>query len=222
MDVLALVPGALGIAVSPVSVAAIVFLLGHRRGYAAAAACAAGWVLAIAVGLVVAVVVGERLPTGSTDGPPTRAIVAVVAGVVLLGLAVWQWAVRRLPDGSPSSSRWSDAMEALDPPRAFGLGVLGFLSNAKALVLVLAAGLSFGDVEPGPAEAVGAGVLFVLVAGSTAVLPIVLAVVLGARAQRALTAMRVWIARWGSLLLVGVLVVVGAAQLVTGMAGLVA
>lgn len=220
MDAALLVPGALGIALSPVSVASIVFLLGHRRGYASPSACAAGWVLAIAAGLVVAVVVGERLPAESGDGPPVRELVAVVAGMVLLGLAAWQWTVRRLPDGSPSSSRWSDAMEALGPLRAFGLGVLGFVSNAKALVLVLAAGLSFGDADPGPVDAVTAGVVFVLVAGSTALLPIVLAVVLGSHTRRALAAMRVWIARWGSLVLVAVLVVVGLVQLVTGIVGL--
>lgn len=222
MDVLALVPGALGIALSPVSVASIVFLLGHRRGYGAAVACAAGWIVAIGVGLIVAVLVGERLPAESSDGPPVRALVALGAGVVLLGLAVWQWTVRRLPDGSPASSRWSDTMEALDPSKAFGLGVLGFVTNVKALVLVLAAGLSFGDVDPGPGEAVLAGAVFVVVAGSTAVIPIVLAVALGDRAERAIAGMRAWIARWGSTLLVGVLVVVGLVQLVIGIVGLLA
>lgn len=222
MDVLALVPGAVGIALSPVSVASIVFLLGHRRGYGAAAACAAGWIVAIAVGLVVAVLVGERLPTESSDGPPVRALIALGAGVVLLALAVWQWTVRRLPDGSPASSRWSDRMEALDPPKAFGLGVLGFVTNVKALVLVLAAGLSFGDVDPSVGEAVLAGALFVIVSASTVIVPIVLAVALGDHAKRALAGMRAWIARWGSLLLVGVLVVVGLLQLVTGIVGVLA
>lgn len=220
MDILALVPGALGIALAPLTVASIVFLLGHRKGYGPAVACAVGWITAITVGLVVAVLVGERLPSSSGDGPPVQAIVALCAAVLLFGLAVWQWAVRKLPDGAPASSRWSDAMEAVGPAKAFGIGLLLFLSP-KLFVLVLAAGLAFGDADPGAPETVVAGAVFVLVAGSTALLPILLAVTMRSHARRALAAMRAWIARWGSLSLVLVLVVLALVQLVIGLVGLV-
>lgn len=223
VDVVALVPGAVGLALSPLTVASVVFLLGHRRGYGSAMACATGWITTIAVALVVAVLVGERLParTGA-GGTPVEALVALGAGVVLLALAVWQWSVRRLPDGSPASSRWSAAMESIGPRRAFGVGVLWFVSSPKALVLALGAGLAFGDADPAAAETVVAGALFVLVGGSTAFLPIVLAVTLGARARRALAAMRGWIGRWGSVFLVVVLVLLAVVQLVTGAVGLLA
>ncbi|MBK0297335.1 hypothetical protein IAE22_36475, partial [Bacillus sp. S34] len=64
------------------------FLLGHRRGYGSAVACAAGWMAAVAVSLVVAVSVGEQLPA-PTGGPPVQALVALVASVVLFVLAAW-------------------------------------------------------------------------------------------------------------------------------------
>lgn len=220
VDIAALVPGAIGIALSPLTVASIVFLLGHRRGYGSAVACAVGWIATIVVALVVSVLVGERLPAPSADGPPVQAIVALCASALLFALAAWQWVRCRLPDGSPASSRWSDATEAIGPARAFGLGGLLFLSP-KLFVLSLAAGLAFGDADPGATETIVAGAVFVLVAGSTALLPIVLAVTLGAHARRALAAMRAWIARWGSLSLVAVLVVLAVVQLVIGLLGLV-
>jgi len=219
VDLLALVPGAVGIALSPLPVASVVFLLGHRRGYAPAVACTAGWVVAIAVALVLAVLVGERLPVQTAGGSSVQAIIALAAGVVLAALAVWQWRVRRLPDGAPSSSRWADAVERVGPLHAFGLGVLLFC-NPKAIVLALTAGLAFGDAEPGVGEAVLAGAAFVVAAASTTVLPLVLVVAAGRRARRPLAAMRAGIGRWGSVGLVVVLAVLAVVQLTVGVTGL--
>ncbi|WP_416392879.1 MULTISPECIES: GAP family protein [unclassified Curtobacterium] len=219
MDIAALVPAAIGIALSPLPIASVVFLLGHRRGYGSALACALGWMAAVAVALVVAVAVGEQLPTGTGEGPPVQALVALAAAVVLFVIAAWQWARRRLPDGSPASTRWADAMEALGPGRAFGLGALLFLSP-KSVVLALAAGLTFGDGDPRAVETFVVGALFVLASGAVVLLPIVLAVALGRRAERPLEAMRSWIAEWGARSLVVVLVVLGVVQLVIGLTGL--
>lgn len=213
----ALLPAVLGIAASPLVIASVVFLLGHRGGYGSAAACASGWVLAVAGALVVAVLLGERLPAPGAGGTDVRAVVSLVAGVVLLGLAVWQWLVRRLPDGQPRSTRWADAVEAVGPARAFGVGVAWLVTNPKALVVSLTAGLELGDAEPSLGVLFGVGTAYVLLAGSTAVLPIGLAVVLGPRARRPLELTRAAIARWGSVALVVVLAVLGIVQLLTGL-----
>ena len=170
MDVVALVPAAVGIALSPLVVASIVFLLGHRGGYASAAACATGWVLSVAAALVVAVVLGERLPAPSDDATDVRAVIEVVAGVLLLALAVWGWVARRLPDGRPRSAGWSDLMAAIGPARAVVVGVAWFVTNPKAVVLSLTAGLVVGDADPSLGSVVVTGTAYVVVAGSTAVL----------------------------------------------------
>jgi len=219
VDLTALVPGAVGIALSPLPIAAVVFLLGHRRGYGAAVACLLGWATAVLLALVAAVLVGERLPLETAGGSSVQALVALAAAVLLAGLAVWQWVTRRLPDGRPSSARWSEAVERLGARHGFGLGVLLFC-NPKALVLALTAGLAFGDAEPSPVEAVLAAALFVALAASTVAVPVLVAVVAGPRASRPLAALRTGIERWGSVGLVVVLVVLAAVQLVVGLAGL--
>lgn len=220
MDVLALVPAVVGIALSPLVVASVVFLLGHRGGYGSAAACASGWILSVGAALVVTVLLGERLPSPDRGGTDVRAVVELVAGVLLLGLAVWQWVVRRLPDGRPRSAAWADVVGSIGPRRAFVVGVAWFLTNPKALVLSLTAGLVVGDADPSVAAMVGTGTVYVVLAGSTALLPIAVAAALGPRAERPLEATRAFIARWGSLVLVAVLTVLGVVQLVAGLAGL--
>lgn len=219
VDLTALVPGAVGIALSPLPIASVAFLLGHRRGYGPAIACVVGWATAVAVALVVAVLVGERLPLETAGGSSVQAVVALAAAAVLAGLAVWQWTTRRLPDGRPSSARWSDAVERLGTGHGFGLGLLLFC-NPKALVLALTAGLAFGDADPAPGQAVVAAVLFVVVAASTVAAPVVLAAAAGPRAHRPLSALRVGIERWGTVGLVVVLVVLAVVQLVVGLTGL--
>ncbi|GAA1493244.1 GAP family protein [Curtobacterium herbarum] len=220
MDVVALVPAVVGIALSPLVIASVVFLLGHRGGYSSAAACAAGWVLSVAAALVVAVLLGERLPTPAAGKTDVRAVIEVVAGVLLLGLAVWQWTVRRLPDGRPRSAGWSDLMAAIGPARAFVVGVAWFVTNPKALVLSLTAGLVVGDADPSVAAMVVTGTAYVVLAGSTAVLPIAVAAALGRRAEPVLAVTRRFIAQRGSVALVVVLTVLGVVQLVTGVVGL--
>ncbi|WP_181439428.1 GAP family protein [Curtobacterium sp. MCBD17_032] len=220
MDVAALVPAVVGIALSPLVVASVVFLLGHRGGLAPAAACASGWILSVAAALVVAVSLGERLPSPAEGETDVRAVVEVVAGVVLLGLAVWQWVVRRLPDGRPRSTGWADAVGAIGPVRAFLIGVAWFLTNPKALVLSLTAGLVVGEADPSLGTLAWIGTGYVLVSGSTALLPIAVAAALGPRADRPLTVVRRAIARWGSLALVVVLTVLGLVQLVAGVLAL--
>jgi len=220
VDVVALVPAVVGIALSPLVIASVVFLLGHRGGYSSAAACATGWVLSVATALVVAVLLGERLPSPTGGKTDVRAVIEVAAGVLLLGLALWQWTVRRLPDGRPRSAGWSDLMAAIGPARAFGVGVAWFVTNPKALVLSLTAGLVVGDADPSVAGLVVAGTAYVVLAGSTAVLPIAVAAALGRRAEPVLVATRRFIAKRGSVALVVVLVVLGVVQLVTGVVGL--
>lgn len=219
MDVLALVPAAVGIALSPLPVASVVFLLGHRRGHASAIGLTVGWTAAIAVGLVVAVLLGERLPSETSGGTTVESVIAICAAVLLFTLAAWQWVRRRLPDGSPASSRWADRVDAISPAHAVGLGAL-LTVNPKVVVLVLSAGLVFGETDPAVGGSVLAGGCFVLVAALPTVLPVAVAVALGRRAHPVLDTLRRWIARWGSLSLVGVLVVLGAIQLVVGLAGL--
>jgi threonine/homoserine/homoserine lactone efflux protein len=221
VDIAALVPGAVGIALSPLPVASVVFLLGSRRGRGSAFACALGWTAAVAVALVLAVLVGERLPAEGSAGAPVQAVVALVAAVVLVVLAAWQWHRRWLPDGSPASTRWAAAVDAVGPWRAFGLGALLFLSP-KSIVLALAAGIAFGDADPTPPVAIALGAAFVVVSGSVVALPVVLAAVLGQRAARPLAALRAGIARWGARALVVVLAVLAVVQLVIGVTGLAA
>jgi uncharacterized protein YggT (Ycf19 family) len=221
VDVVALIPAVLGIASSPLVIASVVFLLGHRGGYGSAAACASGWILAVAGALVVTVLLGERLPAPAAGQTDVRAVIEVVAGVVLLGLAVWQWTVRRLPDGRPRSAGWSDLMAAIGPARAFVVGVAWFVTNPKALVLSLTAGLVVGDADPSVAVMVVTGTAYVVLAGSTAVLPIAVAAALGRRAEPVLAVTRRFIAQRGSVALVVVLTVLGVVQLVTGVVGLI-
>lgn len=220
MDVLALLPGALGIALSPLSVAAVLFLLAGRRGRGSAVAFACGWVLVIAVALAVAVFVGERLPAPDAGGGRVQDWAAVGAGVVLGALAVWQWRRRRLPDGRPASARWADAMEALRPVHAFTAGVVLFASP-KLVVSVLSAGLVLGELLRSPHLVLVVGTAFVLVSASTVIVPIVLVVVLRERARRVLAVVRAWIGRWGQDALVAVLAVLAVVQLVLGVTGLV-
>jgi len=79
-------------------------------------------------------------------------------------------------------------MAAIGPARVFAVGVAWFVTNPKAVVLSLTAGLVVGDSDPSVADMIGTDTAYVVFAGSTTVLPIAVTAALGHRAEPILAA----------------------------------
>lgn len=100
-----LLPAAVGVALSPVPIVAVILMLGTPRARANGPAFAAGWVLGL--GAVTAIVLLVADDADSSDDTSTVAsVVILLFGLVLLLLAVEQWQGRPRPGAEPEMPRW--------------------------------------------------------------------------------------------------------------------
>ena len=160
---------ALGIAISPLPVLALFLLLLSRRPVAAGTAFAIGWVGGILLTVGCCWALATAADISSEKALSIVAWTQVCLGVTLIVAVVVFW-LRRSSAARPGRSAWLSSLDGVGPRRAmviaFGLVVL----NPKNLVILAAAGtaLAAASVSPVPALA-----LFVLLAGWTVVLPVI-------------------------------------------------
>jgi len=111
-----------------------------------------------------------------TDNSPSTGVSVVKLGmgvlVMLLGARYWR---KRPAGGEPAPlPKWLQALETITPAKSGGFGVL-LSVNPKSLLLIVAGGLAISGAPASPGVKVVAGTLFVAVAVSTVVVPVVLA-----------------------------------------------
>ena len=104
-----LLPGAIGVALSPVPIIAVILMLSTERARVTGPAFAVGWVIGIvAVSVIVLLLAG---PSDDPDGGASTAVawVKIVLGALFLLLGVQQWRKRPgspRPGSAPVRTSW--------------------------------------------------------------------------------------------------------------------
>lgn len=127
----AVLPLAVGVALSPVPIIAVVLMLATPRGRVNGPAFLAGWVVGLAVaGTVVLLISAGAGASGGPSEPATWVeIVKIVLGAALLVLAFLQWRGRPRGDEEPSLPGWMATIDTFGPGKAAGLGLLLSAAN---------------------------------------------------------------------------------------------
>jgi len=183
---------AVGIAVSPIPIAAVILMLLSGRARSNSVAFMAGWVLGIAlVTTTVLLIPGLE----ASDGEPSTLTgwikAALATGLVVL--AVRQWKSRPRPGDETKTPAWMAKIDDIKFGRAFGLGFLLSALNPKNLVLAAAAGATIGSIEMTTTGTVTTVILFTLVAAATVVIPVVGYLIAGDRLDRPLNETKTWL-----------------------------
>ena len=133
-------PFAIGVAISPLPIIAVILMLFSRRADVNGPVFLLGWVLTLAVvGTVVYLIAQGTNPSTSSSSSDTISWGKIVLGVLLLLLAVRNWRNRPKPGTEAEMPKWMASVDALTPPKAFGLAVLLAGVNPKNLTLTVAA-----------------------------------------------------------------------------------
>ena len=207
-----LIPLAMVIALSPLSIIPAVLALHTDRPRPTGLAFLAGWLLGLAA-LVSLFVVASDL-VGSLDKPPSWASwLRIVVGAALLVFGGYKWVTRKKSEHSPA---WMRKLSGLTPARAVATAAVLAVVNPKVLFICIAAGLAIGTAGIGVAHAWLAMVYFVLIAGSTVLLPILAYVVSGERLAAPLTRLKEWMEHQHATLVAAILVVIGVMLLYKG------
>lgn len=212
-----LLPSALGVALSPVPIIAVLLVLGSPRARAQGTAFALGWILGlVVVSVVVVLVSGAREPP---DEPSALlGWIKITFGGLFLFLATKQWRSRPAPGEEPETPAWMDAMDTMATPRTSLVGAALSGLNPKNLALTLAATATIGQTAlSGPATAVSIGV-FVFVGSLTVAGPVVVYLVVPDRSATPLASIKEFMSAHNAAIMMIVLLLLGARLLGKGLA----
>lgn len=199
---------AVGIAVSPIPIAAVILMLFSGRARSNSVAFMIAWIAGIAV--VTAVVVAiPGLEADDSAPSTTTGWVKLVLGILLLAVGVRQWGLRPGPGDEPAVPGWMARIDELRPGTAFGLGFLLSALNPKNLLLAVAAGVSLGALPLSTSETVSAVAVFTLIAALTVAVPVVAYLVAGARLDPTLDRTKAWLIENNTAVMAVLLLVFG-------------
>jgi hypothetical protein len=218
-----ILPTALGVAISPVPVIAVILMLFSARARSNGPAFLAGWLLGLtAVGILVLALAGAA-GTQDDGGPSTTAsVIKLVLGLLLLLLAVRQWRQRPAPGQQAAMPTWMAAIDSFTAGKALGLGSLLSAINPKNLALAVSAAVTIAQAGlSGGGEAAALAVFVVLASASIAV-PVVFYLVGGSRAKTTLDGWKEWLGANNAAVMTVLLGVLGTVLLGKGIGGLFA
>lgn len=214
-----LLPSAVGVALSPLPIVAVILMLATPRGRVNGPAFAAGWVLGLAVVCVLVVVVAGG---ADSDGGTRTGVdwLKLLLGLALLAVAKGQWDKRPQRGETPELPKWMASLEDFDPARSFFVGAALAAVNPKNLALTLAGAATIAQGGLNAGGDVVAIVVFVVIASITIVTPVVAYLVMGDRAAQVLESLRSWMAANNATIMTVVCVVLAAKLVGAGIAGL--
>ncbi|MEV4413039.1 GAP family protein [Catellatospora sp. NPDC049609] len=216
-----LLPLALGVAISPIPVIAVILMLLAPRAGAAAAGFLLGWVIGIMLAVIVFIALAGRTAIG-TGGEPTTAasVIKLLLGVLLLVLAVLQWRSRPQPGEQARLPGWLAAIDKVTPGKAIGLGFVLSALNVKNLPLLAAAGLIVGTAGLSGGGAALAVLIFAVIAVSTVAIPVIGHEIAHDRISPWLDRLKAWLVEHHAAVMTVLLTVIGAVLLGKGLGGL--
>jgi threonine/homoserine/homoserine lactone efflux protein len=216
-----MLPAAIGVAISPLPIVAVVLMLVTPRGRINGLAFLLGWVAGLAiVGIVVLTLAGGA--DASEDGAPADWVswLKLVLGLLLLLLAAKQWQGRPRPGQEPRTPKWMSALDTFTPVKAAGVGALLSAVNPKNLVLAVGGAAAIASTGISAGDQAVVWIVFIVVASLGVGVPVVLDLALGERAKTLLDDLRTWMSAHNAAIMAVVLLILGVKLLGDGISGL--
>jgi len=214
-----MLPAAVGVAISPMPIVAVLLMLVTARGRVNGPAFFMGWWLGISVvGALVFLSAGEIDAAGGGVPLPMAGALELNLGVFLLLMALRQWRGRPHAGEEPAPPKWMRALDRLTPLRAAGAAVLLSAANPKNLLLGFAGAAVIARAGISGGQRTIAFALFALIASLGVGAPVALYFALGERSRRMLDALKGWMARNSAVIMAVLLLAIGA-RLIGGALG---
>ena len=213
-------PLAIGVALSPIPIIAVVVLLTSSRARSLGPVFVLGWLLGlVVVGAIVLVVVG---PSGAgSSGQRTRWVswVMIVLGVLLLVAAGRHVRGPRGGEEVPLPA-WMGAIDRLNPAVVLGGGVVLGGVRPRSLLLVVGGAVAIAQTGIGGGQQAIAYAVFAVIATIGVAVPVVIYFAMGTRSAELLGRFKGWMRRNNAVILAVVLLVIGVTLIGDGIGGL--
>jgi len=199
---------AVGVAVSPVPIAAVIVMLFTPKAKTNGPVFLVGWVIGLLlVGFVVLLIPGLEASGGEPS--TTSGVVKGLLGVLLLVAGWAAWRKRPGTNETAEAPKWMDAIDGFGIGKSFGMGFLLSALNPKNLLLVAAAAATIAAAGLSTSEETAALLVFTLIAASTVAVPVIGYLIVGERADEAFANAKDWLIQNNSVVMSVLLLVFG-------------
>lgn len=215
-----LLPTAVGVALSPVPIIAVILMLGTPKARSNGPAFAAGWIAGLVIVSVIVLVVA-----GGADDPDSATTTGinwfqVAIGALFLAMAAKQWQKRPHHGEEPEMPKWMATIDTFTPAKSFGLGALLSGVNPKNLALTAAAAASIAQAGLTTGDSAIAVAVFVIIGSLTVAGPVVFYVAATDKAAGVLATVKDFLSDHNAVIMMVVLLILGAKILGQGLGAL--
>jgi hypothetical protein len=217
-----MLPLAIGIAISPLAIVAVILILTTPRARTNGLAFLGGWLLALAVVGGVALAVTDAAESADSSGPRTIvAVLTIALGVLLLVLAWRGFRSRPAPGEEAPLPKWMAALDRFTPVRSLAVAALFGGVKPKNLILAATAAAGIAASGLGGAQQVVVLLLLILVASVGIIAPVAVYFLMGEeKSAQILGGWKTWLVANNSTVMIVLFVVFGVVLLGNGIGGL--
>lgn len=212
---------AVGIALSPIPIIAVVLMLTSAKARVNGPLFVLGWL--VGLGIVGAIVLAAAGPAGAgKSGSPATWVswVKIVLGVLLLLVAARQFRSRPRGGEEPDMPKWMTRIDKTTPLAAFGLAAALSGANPKNLLLAVAGAAAIAQTGiPGGQQAL-AYLVFAVIATLGVGIPVGIYFALGARSARLLAGLKDWMSEHNAVIMTVLCLIIGAKLIGDAISGL--
>jgi Sap, sulfolipid-1-addressing protein len=214
-------PLAVGVALSPVPIIAVVFMLTTPRARANGPAFVLGWL--VGLGAVGAIVLALAGPGGASEqGQPVTWVswLKLVLGLLLVLVAARQFRGRPRGDEEAPLPRWMGAIDRFGPGQALGGGAVLAGANPKNLLLAVGGAAAIAQTGiPGSQQTIAYAVFAII--GTLGVgAPVGIFFTMGTRSAELLGRLKDWMGHNNAVIMAVLCLVIGVKLLGDGLSGL--
>jgi len=214
-------PLAVGVALSPVPIIAVVLMLTTPRAGVNGPLFVVGWLAGLAVvGAIVLCVAG---PAGaSSAGAPATWVswVKMALGALLLAVAARQFHRRPRAGAQAPLPKWMAKLDGIQPLAVCGLAALLAGANPKNLLLAVAAAASIAQTGVSGTDQAVAYLVFALIGTLGVGAPVGIYFALGPRADTVLGGLKDWMGEHNAVIMSVLCLVIGAKLIGDAISGL--
>ncbi|MDC3332548.1 GAP family protein [Ilumatobacter sp.] len=203
---------AVGIAISPIPIAAVILMLFSGRARINSVSFMVAWVAGIALVTTVVLLI-PGLEADDSEPSDTTGWIKLALGALLFVAGARKWRTRPGPDDEVETPAWMAKIDDLKPGASFGLGFVMSTLNPKNLLLALSAGVSIGALSLTTGETVGAVAVFTMIAAITVTVPVIAYLIAGERLDPTLDHAKVWLLGNNSAVMAVLIIVFGVSLL---------
>ncbi|HZC52172.1 MAG TPA: GAP family protein [Mycobacterium sp.] len=214
-------PLAVGIALSPIPIIAVVLMLTSRKAKVNGPTFVLGWLIGLGVvGAIVLAIAGPSA-AGQSGTPATWVSwVKIALGMLLLLVAARQFMNRPRGDDAPQLPKWMTTIDKTTPIAALGLAAVLAGANPKNLLLAVGGAATIAQTDITAGEQAIAYAVFALIGTLGVGIPVGSYFIMGARSDRLLAGLKDWMSQYNAVIMSVLCLIIGAKLIGDAISGL--